>query len=37
MGNARYLGMARNKARFGLMCVAHNIKRGMAIKFEVAC
>ena len=31
MGNARYLGMARNKARFGLMCVAHNIKRGMAI------
>lgn len=31
MGNARYLGLARNKARFGLMCVAHNIKRGMAI------
>ena len=31
MGNARYLGMVRNKARFGLMCVAHNIKRGMAI------
>ena len=31
MGNARYLGIARNKARFGLMCVAHNIKRGMTI------
>lgn len=31
MGNARYLGLARNKARIGLMCVAHNIKRGMAI------
>jgi len=31
MGNARYLGVSRNKARFGLMCVAHNIKRGMSI------
>ncbi len=31
MGNARYLGMTRNKARFGLMCVAHNIKRGLTI------
>ncbi len=31
MGNARYLGLARNKARVGLMCVAHNIKRGMTI------
>jgi IS5 family transposase len=31
MGNARYLGLSRNKARFGLMCVAHNIKRGMSI------
>lgn len=31
MGNARYLGLARNKARFGLMCVAHNIKRGMSL------
>lgn len=31
MGNARYLGLTRNKARFGLMCVAHNIKRGMSI------
>ncbi len=31
MGNARYLGLARNKARFGLMCVAHNIKRGLIL------
>lgn len=31
MGNARYLGIKRNKSRFGLMCVAHNIKRGMSI------
>ena len=31
MGNARYLGLARNKARFGLICVAHNIKRGMTL------
>ena len=31
MGNARYLGLARNKARFGLMCVAHNIKRGLTL------
>ncbi len=31
MGNARYLGLSRNKGRFGLMCVAHNIKRGMSI------
>ncbi len=31
MGNARYLGLSRNKARFGLMCVAHNIKRGMTL------
>ena len=31
MGNARYLGLARNKARLGLMCVAHNIKRGLTL------
>jgi len=31
MGNARYLGLSRNKARFGLMCVVHNIKRGLSI------
>ena len=31
MAHARYIGLSRNKARFGLMCVAHNIKRGMSI------
>lgn len=32
MGKARYLGLARNKARFGLMSLAHNIKRGLSIQ-----
>jgi len=32
MGKARYLGLARNRTRFELMCVAHNIKRGLSIK-----
>ena len=31
MGQARYLGIARNKARFGVMALAYNIKRGIAI------
>jgi IS5 family transposase len=31
MANARYLGLSRNKARLGLMCVAHNLKRAMLI------
>lgn len=31
MGKARYLGIARNKARLGLMCLAYNIKRRVAI------
>ena len=31
MAQARYLGKARNKARFGLMSIAHNIKRGFNI------
>lgn len=31
MAKARYLGIARNKARLGLMCLAYNIKRGVAI------
>lgn len=29
MANARYLGISRNKARLGLMCVAHNLKKAM--------
>ena len=31
MAKARYLGLARNHTRFQLMCVAHNIKRGVSI------
>ena len=31
MGKARYLGMSRNKARLGLMCLAYNLKRGAVI------
>ena len=31
MAKARYLGLARNRTRFGLMCVAHNIKRGLSL------
>ena len=32
MAKARYLGLARNRTRFELMCVAHNIKRGVSIQ-----
>jgi len=32
MAKARYLGVGRNRTRFGLMCVAHNLKRGLSIK-----
>jgi len=31
MGKARYLGLERNRTRVDLMCVAHNIKRGLSI------
>jgi IS5 family transposase len=31
MGNARYLGLTRNSARLGLICMAHNLKRAMSI------
>ena len=34
MAKARYLGLARNRTRFELMCVAHNIKRGVSIEQE---
>lgn len=34
MAKARYLGLARNRTRFELMCVAHNIKRGFSIQQE---
>jgi len=32
MAKARYLGVPRNRTRFQLMCVAHNIKRGRSIQ-----
>ncbi len=32
MSKARYMGLARNKARFGLMSLAYNIKRGAMIQ-----
>lgn len=32
MAKARYLGLARNRTRFELMCVAHNIKRGLSLQ-----
>lgn len=31
MGKARYLGLCRNQTRFGLMSLAHNLKRGASI------
>ena len=31
MSKARYLGLARNSARFAMMSIAHNMKRGIAI------
>jgi IS5 family transposase len=34
MGKARYLGLGRNRTRVELMCVAHNIKRGLSIRQE---
>lgn len=32
MAKARYMGLNRNRTRFELMCVAHNIKRGLSIR-----
>ncbi|MFT5929908.1 MAG: IS5 family transposase [Oceanospirillaceae bacterium] len=32
MGQARYLGLARNRIRFGVMCLAYNLRRGANIK-----
>lgn len=31
---ARYLGLARNRTRFELVCVAHNMKRGLSLQQE---
>jgi IS5 family transposase len=35
MGQARYLGLVRNFTRFGLMCIAYNLKRGAAIQLDL--
>jgi IS5 family transposase len=32
MAKARYMGLSRNQTRFELMCVAHNMKRGLSIQ-----
>jgi IS5 family transposase len=32
MGQTRYLGLARNSIRFGVMCLAYNLRRGAMIK-----
>jgi len=36
MAKARYLGLARNRTRFELMCVAHNMKRGLSLQ-QASC
>lgn len=36
MGKARYLGLARNRTRFELMCIAYNLKRGASIQRSCA-
>jgi len=32
MAKGRYLGLNRNRTRFELMCVAHNLKRGLSVQ-----
>jgi len=34
LAKARYLGIGRNRTRFELICVAHNIKRGLSLQQE---
>ena len=36
MPKARYMGPSRNRTRFELMCVVHNIKRGLSIR-QASC
>lgn len=38
MAKARYLGLSRNRTRtrFELMCVAHNLKRGVSVQ-QASC
>lgn len=35
MGQARYAGLERNTMRFGLICMAYNIKRGVSLLREM--
>lgn len=35
MANARYLGLIRNKMRVAMICLAGNIKRGVALQREI--
>lgn len=35
-GKARYLGLARNRTRVELMCIAHHLKRGVSIQRSYA-
>jgi len=35
MGQARYLGLVRHFTRFGLLCMAYNLKRGVAIQRDL--
>lgn len=35
MGKARYVGLKRNKMRVAIICIAHNIKRGMFLQREI--
>jgi len=36
MAKGRYLGLNRNRTRFELMCVTHNLKRGLSIQ-QASC
>ena len=35
MSKARYVGLMRNKMRVAIMCMAHNIKRGVSLQLEI--
>lgn len=35
MAQARYLGKARNQMRFGMICLAYNLKRGVNLQKEI--
>ncbi len=35
MSKARYVGLMRNKMRVAIICMAHNIKRGVSLQLEI--